>query len=331
VSENAAFAYPCPACQAPADLARGCPTCGRGPDPDAAEVVRLDRVIAELVVRERWHREAHAAALAELTDTRRRREAAAARVRVARTVRPPAPTPPPSPPPSPSPAPEPVPVPPGPEASTFSIQTLLFIIGGLLLGTGAIAFTVVAWTTFGRAGQAAILAVVTLLVLAVPAVAQRRGLRGTAETFAVLGLLLVLLDGYAAWRSGWSATCRRPPGPGWCAASPRWWRCRMPAGRGRGAEGRRGAVLGEFHWAEGRREAVLGEGHWPAPASPGWCSPSRCCRCWRPSRCCGCPARRPDWRRSGGCWRCSPPATSRSGGGWVPRGRVGGCGSCPGH
>jgi hypothetical protein len=206
VSENAAFAYPCPACQAPADLARGCPTCGRGPDPDAAEVVRLDRVIAELVVRERWHREAHAAALAELTDTRRRREAAAARVRVARTVRPPAPTPPPSPPPSPSPAPEPVPVPvpvpPGPEASTFSIQTLLFIIGGLLLGTGAIAFTVVAWTTFGRAGQAAILAVVTLLVLAVPAVAQRRGLRGTAETFAVLGLLLVLLDGYAAWRVG---------------------------------------------------------------------------------------------------------------------------------
>jgi hypothetical protein len=198
VSENAAFAYPCPSCQAPADLARGCPTCGRGPDPDAAEVVRLGRVIAELVVRERWHREAHAAALAELTDTQRRREAAAARVRVARTVRPPAPTPPPPPPPSP--APEPVPT--GPEASTFSIQTLLFIIGGLLLGTGAIAFTVVAWTTFGRAGQAAILAVVTLLVLAVPAVAQRRGLRGTAETFAVLGLLLVLLDGYAAWRVG---------------------------------------------------------------------------------------------------------------------------------
>ncbi|RLP92387.1 hypothetical protein EAD89_08905, partial [Micromonospora sp. BL4] len=35
--------------------------------------------------------------------------------------------------------------------------------------------------------------------LAVPLLAVRRGLRGTAETFAAVGLLLVVLDGYAAW------------------------------------------------------------------------------------------------------------------------------------
>ncbi|MEU6078872.1 hypothetical protein, partial [Micromonospora sp. NPDC047074] len=39
----------------------------------------------------------------------------------------------------------------------------------------------------------------TALALAAPLLAARRGLRGTAETFAAVGLLLVLLDGYAAW------------------------------------------------------------------------------------------------------------------------------------
>jgi hypothetical protein len=34
--------YPCPHCRSPADLATGCPGCGR----DAAEVVRLDAKIA---------------------------------------------------------------------------------------------------------------------------------------------------------------------------------------------------------------------------------------------------------------------------------------------
>ena len=120
---------------------------------------------------------------------------------------------------------------------------MLFILGGLLLGSAAIVFTAVAWTTFGVAGRAVILAVVTGLALAVPLLALRRRLTATAETFAALGLLLVLLDGYAAWkvnlfgvtaipvdavRARWSARSppRSPPGttgdpPGRPRPSPR--------------------------------------------------------------------------------------------------------------
>ncbi|MFJ8685005.1 SCO7613 C-terminal domain-containing membrane protein [Micromonospora wenchangensis] len=86
-----------------------------------------------------------------------------------------------------------------PETSTRTIQWLLFVLGGLLLGTAAVVFTAVAWATVGVAGRALILAAFTLLALAVPLVAKWRGLRGTAETFAAVGLLLVVLDGYAAW------------------------------------------------------------------------------------------------------------------------------------
>ncbi|WP_345122489.1 SCO7613 C-terminal domain-containing membrane protein [Dactylosporangium darangshiense] len=86
-----------------------------------------------------------------------------------------------------------------PEAAPRTVQNLLFVFGGLLLGSAAIVFAAVAWASFGVLGRAAILGVVTLLTLAVPPVALRRGLRATAETFAALGVLLVLLDGYAAW------------------------------------------------------------------------------------------------------------------------------------
>jgi hypothetical protein len=203
VTESAASrTYPCPVCRAPADLAGGCSGCGRPPDPDAAEVARLGVVMAGLTVRERQSRQAYESVVAELASVRQRRDEIAARVRAARAAAtqpaiPTAPAPPPPPPPE-----VPEPAVPQPEASTFRIQTLLFVIGGLLLGAGAIVFTVVAWTTFGRVGQAAILAAVTLLALATPPVALRRRLRGTAETFAVLGFLLLLLDGYAAWRVG---------------------------------------------------------------------------------------------------------------------------------
>src|SRR5947208_2412649 len=61
------------------------------------------------------------------------------------------------------------------------------------------ALTAVAWANFGVIGRAAILAAVTVLTLAVGPLASMRRLTGTAETFAALGLLLVLLDGYAAW------------------------------------------------------------------------------------------------------------------------------------
>jgi hypothetical protein len=86
-----------------------------------------------------------------------------------------------------------------PETSTRTVQNLLFVLGGLLLATAAIVFTAVAWATFGLIGRATILSVVTLIALAAPALALARRLRATAETFVAIGLLLVVLDGYAAW------------------------------------------------------------------------------------------------------------------------------------
>ncbi len=208
-----ASAYPCPACGAAANLATGCPNCRRGPDPVAAEVIRLDGEIAGLVGRVEQARQTHVALATTLRERQQRRSELASRLHIAAYVGPrtaagpsasagagqPA-----QPPIDPTrvgarPVPTAGTAPVRPEASTRTVQNLLFILGGLLLGTAAIVFTAVAWTTVGVAGRAVILAAVTMLVLAVPPLAQRRGLTATAETFAAVGLLLVLLDGYAGW------------------------------------------------------------------------------------------------------------------------------------
>ncbi|MFG1831503.1 SCO7613 C-terminal domain-containing membrane protein [Micromonospora chersina] len=189
--------YPCPGCGAPADLASGCPGCGRPPYPPAAEVVTLDREIAGLTPRVEAARIAYQELAGRLSTARQRRAELAARIRLEIPApRPVAPAP-------PAPVrPQPVPVPARPggaETSTRAVQSLLFVLGGLLLGTAAVVFTAVAWAAFGVAGRALILLAFTALALAAPLVARARGLRGTAETFAAVGLLLVLLDGYAAW------------------------------------------------------------------------------------------------------------------------------------
>lgn len=188
--------YPCPFCRSTADLATGCPGCGRGPDRDAADVVRLDAEIPVLTARLQQARDTAAAIDAQLHDAWQRRNQAAARVRasLATEQRPPAaPTPAPGSPAAGSPTPRTA------EASTKLVQNALFLLGGLLLGTAAIVFTAVAWSQFGVGGRAGLLAAFTALALAVPPLALRRGLSATAETFAAVGLLLVLLDGYAAW------------------------------------------------------------------------------------------------------------------------------------
>ncbi|WMF04643.1 hypothetical protein H1D33_01525 [Micromonospora robiginosa] len=188
--------YPCPGCGAPADLVVGCRTCGRPPYPPAAEVVRLDREITALTPRVDAARLAYQELAGRLSTVRQRRAALAARIRAEI--------------PAPRPAAVPMPVRPAPpvtvparpggaEASARAVQGLLFVLGGLLLGTAAVVFTAVAWAAFGVAGRALILLAVTVLALAAPLVARARGLRGTAETIAAVGLLLVLLDGYAAW------------------------------------------------------------------------------------------------------------------------------------
>jgi hypothetical protein len=199
--------YPCPFCGAAANLASGCPGCGRGPDAEAAEVVWLNDEIGLLTQRVEQTRRDYDSAAASLMYAHRRRNALAARVR-ARTS---------TPPPAPIAAPAAVAE---KKVPAFAVQSVLFILGGLLLGTGAIVFTAVAWATFGITGRAAILAGVTVLALGAPVLALRRGLTGTAETFAAVGLLLVLLDGYAAWSvnlAGVASLPRSTYGAGVCA------------------------------------------------------------------------------------------------------------------
>ncbi|MFF5292123.1 SCO7613 C-terminal domain-containing membrane protein [Paractinoplanes globisporus] len=167
--------YPCPYCGAPANLETGCPSCGRGPDPDAAEVIRTDAEISVLIGELATARKAVSDLEVRISQAWQRRHKAAARVRLA------------------------VGAPPPPETSSRAVQNVLFTLGGLLLGVAAIVFTAVAWAQFGLTGRAVLLGVVTLVALAVPPLALRRGLTATAETMAAVGLLLTLLDGYAAW------------------------------------------------------------------------------------------------------------------------------------
>ncbi len=82
------------------------------------------------------------------------------------------------------------------------MQNLLLGLGGLLLVVAAVVFTVVSWGSMGLGGRAAILAAVTGLTFAAPGLLVRRGLVTTAETIAMLGAALLLLDGYAARRTG---------------------------------------------------------------------------------------------------------------------------------
>ncbi|MFI6067431.1 SCO7613 C-terminal domain-containing membrane protein [Micromonospora sp. NPDC051227] len=194
--------YPCPACGAPADLSAGCSGCRRAPDPVAAEVVRLSREVAELEPQVERARRAYTELAGRLSTVSGRRAELAALVRaglVASVVARPAPVVGPTPFIGPGPGVATDTRPGAAETSTRTVQGLLFVLGGLLLGTAAVVFTAVAWAAVGVAGRALILVAFTALALGVPLLAVRRGLRGTAETFAAVGLLLVVLDGYAAW------------------------------------------------------------------------------------------------------------------------------------
>jgi hypothetical protein len=155
-----------------------------GAVPTPTDLAQLDARIAQL--RGEFVRAQRALALAETA----LRDALRQRTELVAQLAPPAPTTPPA---------APTTLAPGPETSTRTVQNVLFVLGGVLLGTAAIAFTLVAWTTYGVIARATILATVTLLALGVPGLALARRLRATAETFAGIGLLLVVLDGYAIW------------------------------------------------------------------------------------------------------------------------------------
>ena len=162
---------------------------------DEAELARLDQAIATLANRAEQARQAWIAADAALRAAQWHRAELVRRIETQRAA-PAAPSPPPTPPALVTPSPIAVA---RRETSTRTVQTVLFILGGLLLCAAAVVFTAVAWYTYGVRGRAVILAVVTALALCPPLVALRRRLRATAETFACVGLLLVVLDGYAAW------------------------------------------------------------------------------------------------------------------------------------
>ncbi|HEX6870903.1 MAG TPA: hypothetical protein VF163_07380, partial [Micromonosporaceae bacterium] len=190
--------------------------------PEAAELARLDRELEQLTAQVEQARQAWLAAQSRWAMTRQHRDELARRL-LTLPAAPPLAAPPLAAPPLAGPPPmaappsatpasaalpgaapaQPVPAlpvqRPAPEASTRTVQNVLFVLGGLLLGTAAVVFTAVAWERYGVTGRALILAVVTVLALLAPLVALRRRLTATAETFAAVGLLLVVLDGYAAW------------------------------------------------------------------------------------------------------------------------------------
>src|SRR2546423_152103 len=87
---NTVHTYPCPACGATADLASGCPSCHRPPDPAAAQVTALDATIRELAGQVDAARRAYQEAVGRFNAVVYRRNDLAARVVAARPA--PAPT-----------------------------------------------------------------------------------------------------------------------------------------------------------------------------------------------------------------------------------------------
>ncbi|MBF8187459.1 hypothetical protein ITP53_17300, partial [Nonomuraea sp. K274] len=83
----------------------------------------------------------------------------------------------------------------GRDLSHRAVQNLLLLLGGLLLSIAAVVFTLVSWQV--PTLRALILSVFTLGVLAAPWLLVRRRLVATAETVALIGLVLIPLDGVA--------------------------------------------------------------------------------------------------------------------------------------
>lgn len=88
------------------------------------------------------------------------------------------------------------------EVSGRSAQTVLLVLGGLLVSVAALVFTVVSWGSLGLTGRTVVLLALTGCALALPPLLRRRGLDATAEAAGAVGLGLVLLDCLAARAAG---------------------------------------------------------------------------------------------------------------------------------
>ncbi len=226
--------YPCPACGGVADETTGCRSCGRPHDPDAAALAKLNQRLAGLdrdlrhptdenqseLLAERARLQAEADSLRAALVRRLTLEASAkAPTRVKEgplpiqetirrgpslTIAEPAAvddgsTRPPRQRPPAEPTSQDV-----PETSPRSAQNTLLTLGGVLLGIAAIVVTLLFYTSTAKGGRALVLGAATLIALSVPLLLTRRTLTATAETIAGFGLLAVLLDGYAAYFSGFA-------------------------------------------------------------------------------------------------------------------------------
>jgi hypothetical protein len=91
---------------------------------------------------------------------------------------------------------------PGPvpqDISRMGVRNALLTLGGVLLGIAAVVFTVISWGSLGLGGRALVLLSLTGVALLSVWPLVRRGLTATAETVAVIGLVLIGLECYAAY------------------------------------------------------------------------------------------------------------------------------------
>src|SRR3954462_1640319 len=79
--DPASQVYPCPACGAEANLASGCAGCHRPPDPQAAQVIALNRHIYGLTGEVDAAHRAYTAAVLRLQQVRRQRDALVTAIR----------------------------------------------------------------------------------------------------------------------------------------------------------------------------------------------------------------------------------------------------------
>src|SRR5689334_17538135 len=131
------MSYPCPACGTMADLAAGCPGCGRRPDPDAAEVIQLDETIRHLDFEVERARHGYAEAVGRLTAAQRRRSDLVGRIQARMAAERAAVEAPTAAERAAAEPPKPEPQPVRPETSGRTVQNLLFVLGGLLLASAA--------------------------------------------------------------------------------------------------------------------------------------------------------------------------------------------------
>lgn len=220
--------FRCSSCGRKIAAAPECPHCGAPQSQWVDELVRIERSIADLKARDaellqeqrRIAVEMQAAlfrrdALAHTKNARSRQATRPRRILRRRPGRRPPTadpgTPPPRIPRQPPLRPPPQPSPPAvevidldepggrPEASSREVQNVLLGLSALLLGVAAFVFAALTIGSLNDLSRLAILVTATVVMLATAPMVAGRRLVATAETIAAVGLLLVLIDGYALW------------------------------------------------------------------------------------------------------------------------------------